>query len=644
MSNLARDKRISLLPIFLGIGTIAVLIGVFASINFDEPMVTNTWFSQDAFLGVSPPHQTSTSSNMSNSATNSSQMYLDTWNPQGSEAVYDSSPLQSPSPPPTLSLSPSASPNRVFTESSAPSSMVSDSADESLGFAVGGAQDINNFRENIKNDFLPLYTDITYEGLFYDYYFDTGNKQECQKLFCPSYTSAISKDPFSNKDEYYLSVGLNSGIKQSDFERKKLNLVIVLDVSGSMTSPFDQYYNDPYGVGNHNSDYSKSKMQIANEAIVGLLDHLNDDDRLGIVLFNNGAHLAKPLESMAHTDKQALEENILNIYANGGTNMESGIKMGTSLFNEVIESDQHKYENRIIFLTDAMPNIGQTSENGLFGMIENNAKQNIYSTVIGIGVDFNTELIEHVTKNRGANYYSVHSSSEFQERMVDEFEFMVTPLVFDLTLNLNADGYKIIDVYGSPESAQATGDLMKINTLFPSKTSNGQTKGGIVLIKLEKLSDDGTIHLTTNYTNRVGQIDGDVATISFDGGNPADTSRTSNDADENYYQNTGIHKGVLLTRYAELLKTWVYDERNSLAHGITPSSAYLYDEGIHVPDYVVDSLGYWDRNSSPLQVSAQYRDAISEFNDYFKQELIMIGDFELLQEVLIMEKLQDYGR
>ena len=52
-------------------------------------------------------------------------------------------------------------------------------AADSLGFAVGGAKDINNFRENIRNGYLPLPTDITYEGLFYDYYFETEDR-DCE--------------------------------------------------------------------------------------------------------------------------------------------------------------------------------------------------------------------------------------------------------------------------------------------------------------------------------------------------------------------------------------------------------------------------------------------------------------------------------
>ena len=113
-----------------------------------------------------------------------------------------------------------------------------------LGFSVGGAKDVENFRENIEEGYFPISTDITYNGLFYDYSFDTGVGQETDQLFAPAYSTAISKDPVSEKEEYYMTVGLNSNIKESDFARKKLNLVVVLDISGSMSSGMAEYYYD----------------------------------------------------------------------------------------------------------------------------------------------------------------------------------------------------------------------------------------------------------------------------------------------------------------------------------------------------------------------------------------------------------------
>ena len=552
---------------------------------------------------------------------NQAKFYSDTWNeqPKISDEGF-SSPQSSPQP------------QGLQSESSG------------IGFTAGGAQDIENFRKNVENDFLPLHTDLTYEGLFSDYYFDTGAEQQCEKLFCPSYSYAISQDPLSEKDEYYLSVGLNSGIKESDFERKKLNLVVVLDVSGSMQSAFDRYYYDQLGNRLERSDependFSKAKISIAAESIAGMIDHLKDGDRLGVVLFDNAAHVAKPLESMEATDRERLKKNILAIHAQGGTNMEAGIRSGTSLLEAVQDADPDEYENRIIFLTDAMPNTDLVNEFGLFGMIEKNARKGIHTTVIGIGVDFNTELVEHITKVSGANYYSIHSSSSFLDRMTDEFEFMVTPLVFDLVLRLESDGYSIEQVYGSPEADLATGEIMRINTLFPSKVKDGQTKGGIVLLKLEKASGDASITLDTSYRDRAGRTGGDSVTFELE------------DRGAVFYENTGIQKGILLAKYAELIKTWAFEERASYAHsqGFEPAGYPFYEdgmppflsEGIRIPYHVGNvPLGQWERQSIPLSISGGYQTIMGQFGDHFEREMGSIGDPELERELEILRKLE----
>ncbi len=503
-----------------------------------------------------------------------------------------------------------------------------------IGFSTGGAKDINNFRENIKNDYLPLPTDITYEGLFYDYYFDTGEEQECQELFCPSYSYAVTNDPFSQEKEYYLSVGLNSGIKESDFARKKLNLVVVLDVSGSMGSAFNQYYYDQFGnkinieeEEEEEGDYQKSKMEIANEAVVALLDNLNHYDRFGMVIFESQAYLAKPLRLVGETDMEKVKDHILEIKSRGGTQMSAGMKLGTELYDELLEVDQSEYENRIIFLTDAMPNIGETSEEGLLGMTENNAANKIYTTFIGIGVDFNTELVEYITKIRGANYYSVHSAKQFKTRMADEFEYMVTPLVFNLQLNLEAQGYKIEKVYGSPEANEATGEIMKVNTLFPSKKEAGETRGGLVLLKLKKLSPASSLKLRVSYENRQGEVGGSEAFINLE------------DREPEYFTNSGIRKGILLCRYADLVKNWIHDER--LDYHEPEPIIYSVDEekGIVVPPIIGPQLNQWERQSIALQVSSHYQDLFRRFKTYFESEMKALGDNNLTQEVDVLNNL-----
>ncbi|MFW5720064.1 MAG: hypothetical protein ACOCXT_03500 [Candidatus Dojkabacteria bacterium] len=72
--------------------------------------------------------------------------------------------------------------------------------------------------------------------------------------------------------------------------------------------------------------------------------------------------------------------------------------------------------------------MGTASDQQLVQNNANNSKVN--TTFIGVGGDFNAESVELITKTRGANYYAVHSSKDFKQRMDEEFAFMVTPLVY----------------------------------------------------------------------------------------------------------------------------------------------------------------------------------------------------------------------
>lgn len=515
-------------------------------------------------------------------------------------------------------------------------------AEDTIGFSVGGAKDINNLRENIKNNFLPIPTDVTYEGLFYDYLFDTGIQEQCQKLFCPSYTSAISKDPFSGQDDYLLAVGLNSGIQQKDFARKKLNLVIVLDISGSMSSPFNRYYYDQFGTRRElftedesEKDMTKTKMQVAAESAVALLDHLNPEDSFGMVLFDDVAYLAKPLRKIGDTDMEAIKGHILELRPQGGTNMSAGMKEATDQFNEYLGANSDEFENRTIFLTDAQPNRGDISETGMLGVTKGNADKKVHTTFVGIGVDFNTELIEQITKIRGANYYSVHSPSEFKKRMDEGFDFMVTPLVFNLQLTVDAPGFDIKEVYGSPEANEATGEIMKVNTLFPSERTSGETRGGLVLLHMRRISDDNTIKLTASYEDRNGRPDSSSATLEFE-------------KRPEFYDNTGIRKGIVLARYANLLKNWLLDEREIIEkqkpvplEPIVPPVETYYIEGIPIidPEFV---LGRWERQSEKLRVSDEYKKLFTEFAPYFEREMNSIGDQSMSKELDILRLLSTY--
>lgn len=497
---------------------------------------------------------------------------------------------------------------------------ITDQGIRDSGFAVGGAKDINNFRANIAAGYLPQPSDITYEGLFYDYHFDTGKTGSGEwagagKLFVPTWSAAVSQNPLTGSVEHFLAIGLKSQLGIGEMTRKKLNLVVVLDISGSMQSPFNRYYYDsnrkrPDMAG----DYQRmTKLESACSSLVAMLDQLKPDDRLGIVLFNHSTHLAKPVGLIGRTDMEALKKHILELEPWGATNMEDGLEHGRAMLEAFTGNNPDQYENRIVFMTDAMPNTDDTSESGLLELTSNMAKRRIYLTFIGMGVDFNSQMVKSITQVKGANYYSVHSPVEFRKRLADEFNFMVNPMVFDLTLTLKASDCRILKVIGSPEADLATGRIMQVKTLFPSPTTAEGSRGGIILLQLDKPLGDTALSMTVAYEDRKGQMQELTDSFVFKAGEPG------------FYEDTGIRKGILLARYADLLRASATGKPIKANHG---------SEG-------TDGSGwsYWERSSRPLKVADAGRADMVSFREHFIGEISAIGDPSLEKETRVLDQL-----
>jgi Ca-activated chloride channel family protein len=507
------------------------------------------------------------------------------------------------------------------------------SASESgdLGLSAGGATNVAAFRRNVREGYLPVPESLASEGLFYNYYFDTGNTGRCASLFCPSYSTAVTRDPLGESTERYLTVGLNSSLDTNSFERKRLNLVVVVDISGSMGSRFDQYYYDRHGNRHEREDSdNRSKMAVARDVLVSLTEQLNPSDRFGVVLFNGNASLAKPLRRVGETDMEAIRDHIQDdVSAGGSTNLDGGMSKAAEMLREYSNANQREVENRQIVITDAMPNTGQTGDRALESRLAGYADDTLHTSFVGVGVDFNPRLVDQITSVEGANYRTVNSADQFEQYLVEEFEYMVTPLVYDLSVELDAEGYEVEKVYGSTAAEDATEALVEVNTLFPSPKRGGKTRGGVTLVQVDRQSASGELTLHASWEDRTGATSQTTKTVSF----PAESPE--------HFDNSGIRKAVLLSRYADLLQNWMIYEREPSRDGVIHDhepETVSPDGGIDVPPES-DALGEWEQQSQSLTVSAEYADRIEQFRSYFSEEMSAIGDDELSQEEEMMDQI-----
>lgn len=502
-------------------------------------------------------------------------------------------------------------------------SVASPSMEESLGLAAGGGKDANNFRDNIEAGFVPQPSALSYEGLFYDYYFETAtgarSDEDSDALFTPTYSGAVTTHPLTGETEQYLSVGLDSSLTVADFERKQLNVVAVLDVSGSMSSPFDQYYYDQHGVRREVEEQSSdTKIVAATKALCALTEQLDLNDRLGIILYNSTADVAKPIRRIGDTDMHAIRRHIRDVQAGGGTNMGAGFSAARDLLAPFEGDVPESVENRVIFMTDAMPNVGTTDGDDLVSHVESAAQDGIHTTFVGMGIDTNAELVDALSGVHGANHYFVHSVEEFERRFGDEFDYMVTPLVYDLSLHLETEGYELEDVYGSPNADTATGEVMHVSTLFPSPTEDGQSRGGIIITQLTNNSSTGTVELVASWTERDGTSHNQRVSVDF----PSEPESFDHD---------GIRKAIVLTRYAKTLRTWA-----GRLHGING------DEDPGVDDWQLQKpRGEHERGSIPLSVPPTFVEQFEQLTEYLESERDVLGDETLDQELELLNQLRN---
>lgn len=276
--------------------------------------------------------------------------------------------------------------------------------------------------------------------------------------------------------DYYLNVSYNScydGDGMARLGRPKLNLVVALDISGSMSSSFTG--------GEENAQHAgrKSKLAVAVECIIAMMDHLKPDDIFGIIAFNHATHVIHPPARFGSIDVKTLKEDLRALSADGGTDLHKALLAATSQFNAEAAPDASK---RIFFLTDLESDGRQFLE-----VTKANAAKSLWMSIVGIDVSLDSDLIEQVSAVAGANYSNALSEEGFKNVLNSEFDNGVTPTAFDIRTAIEpGSGWTLGRAYGMAELNQmSVGGPAVISSLFPcAHNAKGEGRGGATLFKL----------------------------------------------------------------------------------------------------------------------------------------------------------------
>jgi Ca-activated chloride channel family protein len=149
--------------------------------------------------------------------------------------------------------------------------------------------------------------------------------------------------------------------------RVPLNLSIIIDRSGSMAG---------------------AKIEKAKQAAMLLVDQLTPDDFFSVVAYDSTVDVLCPSQHVE--DKESVREMISRIRPLQGTALYAGLSAGAKELRKHYSTTRL---NRAILLSDGLANVGPSSPRDLRNLARELASESLSVTTIGVGDDYNEELM-----------------------------------------------------------------------------------------------------------------------------------------------------------------------------------------------------------------------------------------------------------
>ncbi|MRG92961.1 VWA domain-containing protein [Polyangium spumosum] len=228
-------------------------------------------------------------------------------------------------------------------------------------------------------------------------------------------TYALSKPTIVVGESTKLSLVVRFGAdgKKEDAPRRKLNLSLVLDRSGSMGG---------------------TPLRQAIKAAQALVGEMKDDDRVSVVIFDDSADTI--VDPVLAKDKKAIQDKIGKARAGGCTNLSGGWLEGIKHVKKHATKDE---VNRVLVLTDGQANMGITAPDVLKKTAREKAGEGVVTTTLGFGSGFNEDLLIGMAREAEGNFYFIEHPEDVEQVFKIELEGLSSVIGQNLVVNVRPD-------------------------------------------------------------------------------------------------------------------------------------------------------------------------------------------------------------
>ena len=195
-------------------------------------------------------------------------------------------------------------------------------------------------------------------------------------------------------------------------DRPPLNLVFLIDTSGSMAQP--------------------NKLPLLKQSFRLMLDNLRPQDQVAIVEYAGSA--GQVLAPTSASDRSTILQAIQSLGAGGSTNGQGGLQQAYAVAASMAEDGE---VSRILLATDGDFNVGINGPDALTAYIADQRDSGTYLSVLGFGRgNLNDATMQALAQNGNGIASYIDTLSEAQKVLVDQLTGALFPIAGDVKVQV----------------------------------------------------------------------------------------------------------------------------------------------------------------------------------------------------------------